>query len=175
MDAVLYKVAARGREVQEKREAEQRRALLVLVLRHLTDHGYIDAAERLRSEANVSLARQDAADNVSLLHILQDYEEAQEQRYGRRPKLVKQLTCEVRFPTEAAAADACPEVWGQTLCHMHPAQVPTGGGGSRQVSRQSSQHQNALGYARPLRPTHTAAGHACERTAAQQQQPAPAC
>jgi katanin p60 ATPase-containing subunit A1 len=96
MDAVLFKAAARGREVQEKREAERRRALLVLVLRHLTDHGYCDAAERLSTEANVSLARQDAADNVSLLHILQDYEEAQEQRYGRRPKLVKQLTCEVR-------------------------------------------------------------------------------
>lgn len=95
MDAVLFKAAARGREVQEKREAERRRALLVLILRHLTDHGYIEAAERVSTESNVTLAKYDAADNISLLQILQDFEEAQEQRYGKRPKLVKQLTCEV--------------------------------------------------------------------------------
>jgi katanin p60 ATPase-containing subunit A1 len=84
MDAVLLKAAARGREVQERREAERRRALLVLVL-----VPYIDAADRLSAEANVSLAKHDAADNINLLQILQDFEEEHEQRYGRRPKLIK--------------------------------------------------------------------------------------
>jgi katanin p60 ATPase-containing subunit A1 len=99
MDPVLLKAAARGREVQEKREAERRRALLVLVLRHLADHGYIEAADRFSTEANVSLSKHDAADNISLLQILQDFEDTHEQRYGKRPKLVKQLTTEVRVLT----------------------------------------------------------------------------
>lgn len=85
--------------MQEKREAERRRALLVLILRHLADHGYIEAAERLSTEANVSLSKHDAADNISLLQILQDLEEIHEQRYGKRPKLVKHLTTEVRMLT----------------------------------------------------------------------------
>lgn len=106
MDAVLLKAAARGREVQERREAERRRALLVLVLRHLTDQGYIDAADRLSAEANVSLANHDAADNISLVQILQDFEEEHEQRYGRRPKLIK-------------SAEVC------CCCvNVHPSMVP---------------------------------------------------
>lgn len=95
MDSTLIRAAARGREVQEKREAERRRALLVLILRHLTDHGYIEAADRLSTEANVSLLKHDAADNISVLQILQDFEELHEQHYGKRPKLVKQLSTEV--------------------------------------------------------------------------------
>jgi katanin p60 ATPase-containing subunit A1 len=95
MDSTLIRAAARGREVQEKREAERRRALLVLILRHLTDNGYIEAADRLSTEANVSLQKHDAADNISLLQILQNFEELHEQHYGKRPKLVKQLSTEV--------------------------------------------------------------------------------
>jgi len=95
MDVALLKAAARGREVQEKRDTDRRRALLVLIIRHLTDCGYIEAAERLSSDSNISLLKYDAADNVCLLDIVLDYEEMQEQRYGKRLKLVKQLYAEV--------------------------------------------------------------------------------
>lgn len=95
MDAALLKATARSRDAQEKREAERRRALLVLILRHLADHGYVDSLDRLSTECNLCLDKHDAADNISLLQILQDYEEAHEQRYGRRPKLVKQLEVRV--------------------------------------------------------------------------------
>ena len=74
MDALLLKAAARGREALEKRAAERTRGLLVLILRHLTDHGYIEAAERLSTECSISLTRCDAADNISLLQILQDWD-----------------------------------------------------------------------------------------------------
>jgi katanin p60 ATPase-containing subunit A1 len=57
MDAVLIKAAAKGREAQARQEQERRRALIVLVLRHLMDQGYLDAHERLSAESNVSLTK----------------------------------------------------------------------------------------------------------------------
>jgi katanin p60 ATPase-containing subunit A1 len=57
MDALLIKAAAKGREAQARQEQERRKALLVLVLRHLLDHGYIEAHERLAAESNVSLTK----------------------------------------------------------------------------------------------------------------------
>jgi hypothetical protein len=89
MDAVLLKAAACGREVERRREAERKRALLVLILRHLLDHGYVDSMEHLTRESSMTLSRFDAADNIALLQVLQDWEEAHEQRYGRRPRLIK--------------------------------------------------------------------------------------
>lgn len=41
----------------------------------------------------------DVADNVDLLRIIQEWEEGQEQHYGRKPKLVKRLADEVRGGT----------------------------------------------------------------------------
>lgn len=103
MDALLLKAAARGREVQEKRDSERRRALLVLVLRHLSDQGYLAAAEQLSTESCISLSKVDAADNVGLLQILQDWEDDYEQRYSKRPKLVKTMSNEVRSGMEGTA------------------------------------------------------------------------
>lgn len=97
MDAVLVRSTARARELQEKRESERRHALLVLVLRHLSDQGYLRAVDQLSAESGVSLTRYDAADNISLLQILQDFEEAREHCYGNRPKLVKHMESEVSF------------------------------------------------------------------------------
>lgn len=38
-----------------KRLQERRKALLILILRHLADSGYIDAYKKLETEANLSL------------------------------------------------------------------------------------------------------------------------
>ncbi|GBG75694.1 hypothetical protein CBR_g20319 [Chara braunii] len=78
-------------EWEEKRRQEQRRNILVLVLRHLFDEGYVEAAERLQAESGLSLSKIDAADNVNLSTAIQEYEEYQEIKYGRRPKLVRKV------------------------------------------------------------------------------------
>lgn len=54
----------------------------------------------------VSWTQVDAADNIDLVRIVQEFEESYEVRYNRRPKLVKRLVEE----------------------------VPSGGGGVRQVA-----------------------------------------
>ena len=48
---------SRARETEEKKLAERRRNVLVLILRHLVDYGYVDAYERLSTECNVSLSK----------------------------------------------------------------------------------------------------------------------
>jgi hypothetical protein len=47
----------RQRSAIETATASRERALLVLVLRHLLDRGYIESFERLQLEANLSLGK----------------------------------------------------------------------------------------------------------------------
>jgi len=89
------KAQSRAREYEERKHAERRRNVLVLMLRHLADAGYVDSFERLCAEANLSLDRVDAADNVDLASIIQEYEEGYEVRFGRKPKLVRKVAEEV--------------------------------------------------------------------------------
>ncbi len=39
---------------------------LVLMIRYLCDNGYVESAERLQTESQISLSNVDAADNVSV-------------------------------------------------------------------------------------------------------------
>ncbi|MEW5316021.1 MAG: hypothetical protein WDW38_007413 [Sanguina aurantia] len=94
-DLSALKALSKAREGEEKRLADRRRAILVLMLRHLADHGYSETYERLSVESNLSLGRVDVADNMDLMRILQEFEEGHEFKYGKRPKLIKRLTEEV--------------------------------------------------------------------------------
>ncbi|GAX76581.1 hypothetical protein CEUSTIGMA_g4027.t1 [Chlamydomonas eustigma] len=94
-DLQALKYVARAREAEEKRLSERRRHVLVLILRHLVDFGYIESYEKLSSESNLSLQKADAADNMDLLRIVQEFEDGYELKYNRRPKLVKRLVDEV--------------------------------------------------------------------------------
>jgi len=87
-DIQLYRSANKAREVADRRERERRRALVVLTLRFLADSGYTEACQALSAATGVSLIKVDAADNVDLLRILTEWEESQEIRWGRRPKLM---------------------------------------------------------------------------------------
>lgn len=51
------RTVARARELCEKVEQERRVTALVLILRHLADHGYLDSYERLTKESGVTLAK----------------------------------------------------------------------------------------------------------------------
>jgi len=83
------KVSSRVRDAEVQRRKERERALLVLISRHLCDHGYLEALQALSRESGLSLAKVDAADNVHLLDVLLEFEEYHEFKFGRRPKLTK--------------------------------------------------------------------------------------
>ena len=76
----------------EKRAVDRKRNLLILVARYLQDNGYLQSAETLQGEAGVSLSKWDAADNVDLLGIMIDYEDAFRVKFGRGVKLVRKLS-----------------------------------------------------------------------------------
>ena len=55
----------------------------------MLDAGLLDSARRLERESGVSLAKTDAADNVDLRGVLQEWEGVYESKFGRRPKMVR--------------------------------------------------------------------------------------
>jgi katanin p60 ATPase-containing subunit A1 len=121
-DVQLYKSARSAREVTDRRDRERRRALLVLTLRFLADSGYGEAAERLSATSGVSLSCVDAADNVDLPRILAEWEEEQEVRWGRRPKLTRPVA-----PCHAAGGGGRREVVGRATAVGLPPK-PSGAG-----------------------------------------------
>ncbi|GFR44569.1 hypothetical protein Agub_g5842, partial [Astrephomene gubernaculifera] len=94
-ELAALKSLSKARESEEKRLQERRRNVLVLILRHLADHGYVDTYEKLCTETNLSLQKVDVADNIDLVRILQEFEESYELKFGKRPKVVRRLVEEV--------------------------------------------------------------------------------
>ena len=56
-DLTAFKDLSKARETEAKKLAERRRNVLVLILRHLVDNGYVESYERLSTECNVSLSK----------------------------------------------------------------------------------------------------------------------
>ncbi|KAG2495460.1 hypothetical protein HYH03_006405 [Edaphochlamys debaryana] len=94
-ELAALKALSKAKDSEEKRLQERRRNVLVLIMRHLVDHGYVETYERLCTETNLSLQKIDAADNVDLLRVLQEFEESFEIKFGKRPKVVRRLVEEV--------------------------------------------------------------------------------
>ena len=61
----------------------------MLIYRHLIQNGYVDAATAMDRECNVGLDKWEAADNIDLLYMVQDYEAYFEMRFQRKPVLVR--------------------------------------------------------------------------------------
>ena len=85
------RMASQAKDNEEKKVQERKKALLVLICRHLCDYGYIESANQLQTEGGVSLQNVDAADNIDLLNVLQEYEDFYEIRFQRRPKLTRKV------------------------------------------------------------------------------------
>ncbi|GMH38739.1 hypothetical protein BSKO_06623 [Bryopsis sp. KO-2023] len=85
----LIRTQGKSREAAERRSLERKRDILVVVLRYLCDCGYTESYQRLCSEANLSLAKLDVADNIDLTTIFRDFEEGYESKYGKRPKFTR--------------------------------------------------------------------------------------
>ncbi|KAI9209362.1 P-loop containing nucleoside triphosphate hydrolase protein [Polychytrium aggregatum] len=88
---VKLKVSSEARQAEENRIDQRKRNLMVLILDHLQTHGYLDTADRLQNEANISASKVTAADNIDLLNILQEYESFYVIKFGRPPKLTRKV------------------------------------------------------------------------------------
>ena len=91
VDLRAMRAESAARDAAERRAAARRRAALVLVQRWLCDQGYLEAQERLARESGVCLKKVDVADNVSLESVLVQFEEYHELKFGRPPKLVRNV------------------------------------------------------------------------------------
>lgn len=77
-----------------------------MIASYLLDHGrgggsetgYIDSSNLVQKETGLSLDKWEVADNISLYYVLQDYEEYQEIRLNKRPKLVRKLNEKITLP-----------------------------------------------------------------------------
>jgi katanin p60 ATPase-containing subunit A1 len=88
---MALKASSEAGSAEQKRAAERKRNLLVLVHHYLTEHGYIDAAERLYHDAATIVGKFDVADNIDLGLIVGDYESYYEMRFDRKPKIVRKV------------------------------------------------------------------------------------
>ncbi|OWZ11472.1 Katanin [Phytophthora megakarya] len=84
-----------SRLAEEKRLIDRRRNVLVLILQHCKENGYLQTAEKLHQEAGVALSKFEVVENLDLLRIIQEYEDFQEFKFGKRPKLVRRLPPDV--------------------------------------------------------------------------------
>ena len=65
-----YKAEGESRLNEEKRVTERKRNILVMIQRHLTNCGYLDAAGALTRECNLGLDKWEVADNIDLYYIV---------------------------------------------------------------------------------------------------------
>lgn len=88
---LAIRASSDANSAEQKRIAERKRGIVVLVNQFLVEQGYIEAAERLQSEASSILSKFDAADNVDLSLIVAEYEAYYEMRFDKKPKILKKL------------------------------------------------------------------------------------
>lgn len=85
------KASSEANTAEQKRVAERKRNILVLINQHLIENGYVEAAERLQHESRGVLSQFTAADNIDLTLVLNEYEAYYEMRFDRKPKLARKL------------------------------------------------------------------------------------
>nr|CAB3257948.1 katanin p60 ATPase-containing subunit A-like 2 [Phallusia mammillata] len=86
------KTANSVRESEDQRQESRKRNLLILILSHLTDNGYLETAASLEKEGNISLNRWQVCDNIDLDNILQEYESYYYIKFQKNPKITRKLT-----------------------------------------------------------------------------------
>ena len=85
------KASSEANTAEQKRVAERKRNILVLINQHLIENGYVEAAERLQHESRGVLSQFTAADNIDLTLVLNEYEAYYEMRFDRKPKLARKV------------------------------------------------------------------------------------
>lgn len=74
---------------EQKRLAERKKNLIVLIHDFLIESGYIDTASKLNSEASAITSKLTSADNIDLMMILGEFEAYYEMKFDKKPKLTK--------------------------------------------------------------------------------------
>ena len=80
-----------SRMSEEKRNAERKRNLIILMEKYLLTIGCLDSVAKIEQETNISLEKWDTADNIDLFMIFLDYEQYYEARFGKPPRVVKKM------------------------------------------------------------------------------------
>jgi len=114
------KLRSAVQEDEEVAKQKRKKNVLVLILDHLSRHGYWESVEQLQRESGVSLDKTCAADNIDLIHLTQEYEEYFKMKFGKLPKLVRNIG-----PKEKKVAG------GNTAARPRP---PQGDAGARRPS-----------------------------------------
>ena len=78
-------------EAEKQRNNDKKKGLLILINHFLIEHGYVDTADKLQTEAGVVMTKYDIADNMDLQLILGEYEAYYEMRFDKKPKLIRHL------------------------------------------------------------------------------------
>ncbi|CAI8010085.1 Katanin p60 ATPase-containing subunit A-like 2 [Geodia barretti] len=89
------KAANDAREAEEVRVEQRKRNLLVLILHHLREEGFLESAEALVKESGSSIANYQVCDNIDLSTILQEYESYYFVKFKKTPKIIRRATSSV--------------------------------------------------------------------------------
>jgi katanin p60 ATPase-containing subunit A1 len=74
---------------------QRKRNLLVLILHHLREEGFLESAEALVKESGSSIANYQVCDNIDLSTVLQEYESYYFVKFKKTPKIIKRATSSV--------------------------------------------------------------------------------
>eukprot|EP00056_Hartaetosiga_gracilis_P022905 m.33840 g.33840 ORF g.33840 m.33840 type:complete len:601 (+) comp9884_c0_seq3:80-1882(+) len=88
------KTANEARLADEARVEILKRNIIILIMSHLQEQGYIESALALEGESGVALSKYSVCDNVDLLNIVQEYEAYYQIKFGKPPRLIKKATVE---------------------------------------------------------------------------------
>ncbi|DAZ97365.1 TPA: hypothetical protein N0F65_003388 [Lagenidium giganteum] len=92
-----------SRLAEEKRLIERKRNVLILALHYCSENGYLQTAEKLQQEAGLALSKFEVVENIDLLRIVQEYEDFQEMKFGKKPKLVRRSSPEEQERSKASS------------------------------------------------------------------------
>ncbi|CCI40358.1 unnamed protein product [Albugo candida] len=88
------KAANQSRLTEEKKMIDRRRNILILIAQFCTEYGYLQTAEKLQQEGGIAFSKFHVVENINLMRIVQEFEEYEELKFGKRPKLVRKLSTE---------------------------------------------------------------------------------
>ncbi len=89
----------------QKRLADRKKSLIVLIHDFLIENGYCDSASRLFNEATAVTSKYASADNIDLMLIISEFEAYYEMKFDKKPKLLRKIADdEVRPPSNPSAA-----------------------------------------------------------------------
>jgi len=94
LSVVDMRIRAQVKQDEEKENARIKRDLIVLIEDYLAQNGYIDTLHRLQAESGISLSKWQAADNIDLKVLLQEFESFWKLKFGKVPKLVRKTSPE---------------------------------------------------------------------------------